>query len=124
MSNIDWNQNAAQRRHGHRHHHARKPDIAERGMDEEVHTFATEFTPPLNTRVKSELPFIPNGSDASAFKGSASLHENRHHKKHHRQQKPDIADREMDEEVYGFSADKVSSVNEIAHAKKPPAMNG
>lgn len=30
----------------------------------------------------------------------------------------------MDEEVYGFSADKVSSVNEIEHSKKAPAMNG
>lgn len=89
---------------------------------EEVHTFASDNTPPLNTRVRSVLPFKPNGSDPSAFEGAFS--ETKHHKKHHKHQKPDIAERKIDEEVYGFSADKVSGINEIAHAPNAPAMNG
>jgi len=40
-------------------------------MDEEVHGFVSDTLPPLNTRVRSTLPFIPNGSDPSAFKGAA-----------------------------------------------------
>jgi hypothetical protein len=32
-------------------------------MDEEVHGFVWEALPPLNTRVRSSDPFIPNGSD-------------------------------------------------------------
>lgn len=77
----------------------------------------------MNTRVKSQLPFIPNGSDPSAFEGSA-FSEHKHHKKHQKHQKPDVSERKMDEEVFGFTADKVSSVNEIEHSRKPPAMNG
>ena len=40
-------------------------------MDEEVHGFVKEAIPPLNTRVRSDMPFIPNGSDAKAFEGAA-----------------------------------------------------
>merc|ERR1719247_936931 len=52
-------------------HHKSKKDIAERGMDEEVHGFVWEALPPLNTRVRSTDAFIPNGSDPSAFDGAA-----------------------------------------------------
>jgi hypothetical protein len=91
-------------------------------MDEQVHTFATEILPPLNTRVRSDMPFIPNGSDDKAFTGSASLHEKKHHRKHHKN--PDIAERNMDAEAYGFANDNVSQINEIEHSKKAPEMNG
>ena len=40
-------------------------------MDEEVHGFTTAILPPLNTRVRSDMPFIPNGSDGKAFQGAA-----------------------------------------------------
>jgi len=55
----------------HKKHHKR--DVAERGMDEEVHGFVKEAIPPLNTRVKSEDAFVPNGSDESAHEGAAFL---------------------------------------------------
>jgi hypothetical protein len=119
------NSKAQTHRHNkhHKKHHS-KPDIAERGMDEEVHGFASANTPPLNTRVRSTLPFIPNGSSPSAFEGSASLNQKKHHKKHHHRQHPDIAERKMDGEVHGFAASIASPVNEIEHDKDAPAMNG
>merc|ERR1711990_501613 len=49
-----------------KHNHHGKPDIAERGMDEEVYDFAKSATKALNTRVRSNYPFVPNGSDPSA----------------------------------------------------------
>ena len=69
QANI-WNEYS--QKHHHKKHH-KKPDVAERGMDEEVHGFVTDSLPPLNTRVRSDEPFIPNGSDSQAFKG-ASMH--------------------------------------------------
>lgn len=57
--------------HRHKKKHHKKPDLAERGMDEEVHNFVTDSLPPLNTRVKNENPWLANGSDKSAFKGAA-----------------------------------------------------
>jgi len=84
---------ASQKSHHHRKH--KRPDIAERGMDEEVHGFVADSLPPLNTRERSNLPFIPNGSDASAFKGAA-LGESKHH---HGKNKKDIGERGYDEEV-------------------------
>jgi len=53
-------------------------------MEEEVHHFVKEAIPPLNTRVRSEEPFVPNGSDESAHDGAAadgSFSEKKHHKK-------------------------------------------
>lgn len=49
-----------------------KRDVGERGMDEDVHGFVYEAIPPLNTRERSTMPFIPNGSaigdwDENAF---------------------------------------------------------
>jgi hypothetical protein len=77
-------------------------------MNEEVHGFVTENLPPLNTRVRSDMPFIPNGSDGKAFTGSASLNEKKHHNKHH---KKDIAERGMDEEVHGFVWEALPPLN-------------
>ena len=38
-----------------------KKDIAERGMDEEVHDFVKEVLPPLNTRIRQDHAFKNNG---------------------------------------------------------------
>ena len=65
---ANWDSLAEGKRH-HKHH--KKPDVGERGMDEDVHGFVKEAIPPLNTRVRSDMPFIPNGSDAKAFEGAA-----------------------------------------------------
>jgi hypothetical protein len=110
-----------EQKHHNKHH--KKPDIAERGMDEEVHGFAADSLPPLNTRVRSTMPFIPNGSDSSAFPSSA-FGEQKHHHKHHHQKHPDVAERSMDEEVQGFSSDATSPINIIDHANEAPALNG
>lgn len=66
-------------------------------MDEEVHGFVKEYTPPLNEWTKSKQPFIPNGSDPSAQ--DSSFAKKKHHRRHH---KKDVAERGMDEEVHGL----------------------
>jgi hypothetical protein len=58
----------AEKKHHKKHH---KKDIAERGMDEEVHGFVWEALPPLNTRVRSTDPFIPNGSEMGDWNENA-----------------------------------------------------
>lgn len=40
--------NFAEKSHHKHHGHQKKPDIAERGMDPQVHGFASDNTPPLN----------------------------------------------------------------------------
>ena len=79
-------------------------------MDEAVWGFATENLPPMNVRERKEkdLPFLPNGSDPSAFKGAA-FSERKHHRKHHK--KPDIAERGMDEAVWGFATENLPPMN-------------
>ena len=109
----------SERKHHHKHH--KRPDIAERGMDEEVHGFCTDALPPLNTRVRSNMPFIPNGSDAKAFEGSA-FSERKHHHKHHK--RPDIAERGMDEEVHGFCTDALPPLNTRVRSNMPFIPNG
>jgi secreted trypsin-like serine protease len=104
-----------------KHHHHKRPDVAERGMDEEVHGFVTEALPPLNIKVKSTDPFIPNGSDPSAFEGAAFM-ENKHHHKHHK--RPDIAERGMDEEVHGFCVDSLPPLNTRERSSMPFLPNG
>ena len=113
---------AAERKHHHKHH---KRDIAERGMDEEVHGFCTDSLPPLNTRVRSKLPFVPNGSDASAHSPAGepySAAERRHHSRHHK--RPDINERGMDEEVHGFVTDSLPPLNGWERSTKPFVPNG
>ena len=44
--------------HQHKHH---KKDVAERGMDEEVHGFVNEAIPPINVRKRNEEAYAPNG---------------------------------------------------------------
>jgi hypothetical protein len=72
---------------------AKKPDVAERGMDEEVHGFVVDSLPPLNTRVRSTMPFVPNGSDPSAHDGVAFMAKNSR----------DIAERNNDWDVHNFA---------------------
>ena len=101
----------------------RRPDVAERGMDEEVHGFVVDALPPLNTRVRSTMPFIPNGSDAKAFEGAAfSEHKHKHHHKHHK--RPDVAERGMDEEVHGFVVDALPPLNTRVRSTMPFIPNG
>merc|ERR1711981_1265504 len=100
----DWIARKNKKHHGHKHH---KKDIAERGMDEEVHGFVWEALPPLNTRERSTEAFIPNGSDASAWDGAA-FNQKKHHHKHH---KKDVAERGMDEEVHGFVWEALPPLN-------------
>lgn len=85
----------------HRKHH--KKDVAERGMDEEVHGFVWHALPPLNTWVRSDDPFVPNGSDPSAIDPDGlAFAQNKHH--HHSK---DIAERAMEDHfVHPFSNDQ------------------
>jgi len=111
-----WDSSAfSQRRHHSKHH--RRPDVAERGMDEEVHGFVSDALPPLNTRVRSSMPFIPNGSDPSAWDSSA-FSQRKHYKR------PDVAERGMDEEVHGFVTDSLPPLNVIPHSETPFIPNG
>jgi hypothetical protein len=48
----------------------KKPDVAERGMDGEVHDFVSHNIPPLNAKERSKVEFDPNGSDPSAHDSS------------------------------------------------------
>jgi len=109
-----------QRKHHRRHH---KKDVAERGMEEEVHGFVTENLPPLNTWVRSSDPFVPNGSDAKAWDGAA-FHQKKHHHHHKHHKRPDVAERNMDEEVHGFVADSLPPLTEWEHTKQPFIPNG
>jgi uncharacterized protein involved in copper resistance len=116
---MGWGPGLAQKKHHKKHH--KRPDVAERGMDEEVHGFVKEAIPPLNTRVKSEDPFVPNGSDASAHEGAA-FSEKKHHKKHNK--RPDVAERGMDEEVHGFVKEAIPPLNTRVKSEDPFVPNG
>lgn len=87
-------------------------------MDEEVHHFVADSTPPLNTRVRSNMPFVPNGSNPGAFQGSA-FGQTKHHKK-----AKDISRNNLDPRVYDYVSDHLAPIHEIAHANEAPAMNG
>jgi hypothetical protein len=108
-------------------HHKRhnKKDVAERGMDEEVHGFVKENVTPINQWSRSSDPFVPNGSDSSAFEGAAdygpAFASKKHHRKHH---KKDVAERGMDEEVHGFVKENVVPVNQWTRSKLPFKPNG
>jgi len=111
----------SQKKHNKKHHKKHhKHDVAERGMDEEVHGFVKEAIPPLNTRVRSEAPFVPNGSDDSAFEGAAFTAK-KHQKKHG---KRDIAERGMDEEVYDFTNELINPLNVKVRSTDPFVPNG
>ena len=93
----------------------KKPDIAERGMDEAVWGFATENLPPMNVRERKEkdLPFLPNGSDPKAFQGAALA-----------QRKPDISENNIDWDVHDFVYDHVTPLNTWERANHAYAPNG
>ena len=65
---------------------AKKKDIGEKGVDEEVHGFVSAYTPPLQNR-REEQPYAPNGSHPSS---------------HVEAKKKDIGEKGVDEEVHGF----------------------
>lgn len=108
----------AEKKH-HKKHHNR--DVAERNMEEETHEFLKENLPPLKEWVRSEDPFVPNGSDPSAQDPSFTQHHKKHHKKHHNK---DIAERNMEEEVHGFVKEYTPPLNEWEKTKYPFVPNG
>jgi hypothetical protein len=87
----------------------KKKDIGETNCDEEVHGFVTHCVPPLNEAVKSEKPFVPNGSDP---------------KSHAQIGKKDVNEAKMDEEVHGFVNHNVPPLNEWERTQKPYVPNG
>lgn len=117
LDNVWPEDSLAQGRHHHKHH--RKPDVAERGMDEEVHGFVWHALPPLNTMKRSEEAFIPNGSDPSAIDPDSFAE-----RKHHRHPSKDIGERGYDEEVHGFVKEYTPPLNEWTKSKDPFVPNG
>jgi hypothetical protein len=107
------------KKHNKKNH--KRPDVAERGMDEEVHGFVSDSLPPLTEWEHTKTPFIPNGSDASAHEGAA-FSERKHHRKHHK--RPDVAERGMDEEVHGFVTDSLPPLNTRVRSTMPFVPNG
>jgi hypothetical protein len=86
-------------------------------MDEEVHGFVADSLPPLTEWEHTRSPFIPNGSDSSAFEGSAfNQNRRRHHHKHH---KKDIGERGYDEEIQQFVKEYIPPLNVRNRATEP-----
>lgn len=76
------------------------------------------------------MPFIPNGSDPSAFdpneEPSFSEHKKHHKHKHHKHSKPDVAERGMDSDVWGFTteSDATPPYNAVPKPDLPWLPNG
>jgi hypothetical protein len=87
-------------------------------MDEEVHGFVPDSLPPLTEWEHTHTAFVPNGSDPSAHEASFAQHKHRHHKK------PDIAERGVDGEIYGFVKEYTNPENEMVHSENPMSYNG
>ena len=88
--------------HQRSHHHKKRDmDVGPRGMDPKVFKFVSGNVPPLNTRVRSTLPFVPNGSDPKAWEPSFSQQKHTHH--HIKDPNSDINERSMDYDVHGFA---------------------
>ena len=88
-----------------RSHHKR--DIAERKMDEEVHGFAADNVPGIP---HERSPLAPGYNGNRDVWPEPKPKKKSLHQKHHRHSKRDIAERKMDEEVHGFSADNVPGI--------------
>ena len=100
----------------HQHHsHHQQDDISEKGIDENVHWFANPNTETLNWE-RSKEPFVPNGSNPKAFKGSASLYQRR---------RGDLSETGMNEDVHDF-VNKQPQVPRLAYPREeaPPLYNG
>lgn len=73
-SELSYAEKKHHKKHHKKHykHHGHKDVIAD-GHTPEVHGFVTDNLPPLHTRqyVDSVQPFVPNGSDPSAWEGAA-----------------------------------------------------
>jgi len=100
-----------------KHHKKHKKDVAERGMDEEVHGFTSTNLPPLNEWERSDTPYAYNGGEAH----DSSLHQ-RGHKKHHKHR--NVGETKMDEEVHGFTAHNTSPIAEERRSAQPHVANG
>ena len=78
--------------------------MADRGMDEEVWSFAHEEVSGINAQERQSSPPDYNGA-----LGGWNYSQKKHHRKHHK--KPDVAERGMDEEVHGFVSDSLPPLN-------------
>lgn len=94
----------------------RKVDISEKGMDEEVHGFATsdKNVPPINAMARHDQPYAYNGSEKPWPKALMQKNKN------------DIGENGIDEEVHGFvKAEKnTSPINVMEKLPEPYPMNG
>jgi len=91
---------------------SRKPDIAEPGMEENVHKFASDNVDVLPSLRRDRLPAM-NGSE-SPWQWNGF---------HQQARKPDIAEPGMDEEVHGFASDAVDVLPSLRRDVLP-AKNG
>ena len=98
----------------------KKKDIAEKGMDEEVHGFANSMVEPI-AWPRKQVPYPENGSGPKAFPPTANTYAQGPVPQ--QRKKKDIAEKGMDEEVHGFAN---SMVEPIAWPRKqvPYPENG
>jgi hypothetical protein len=92
----------------------KKKDIAEKGMDEEVHGFANSMVEPI-AWPRSQAPFVPNGSDKKAHRATPDVTLSQKSKK-------DIANKEVRPDVW-VTVHKL--IDPVAHwrGKKAPKSN-
>lgn len=100
---------AAFAQHKHKHH---KKGVHERNMDEEVHDFVKDNVPGTEW---------PRSEVDPGYNGNMNMYAQ--HKKHHRHQARDVAERDMDEEVHGFVEDNVPGTP-WGRASTPYGNNG
>jgi hypothetical protein len=96
--------------------HKGKKDIAEPGMEEEVHGFASDNVDVLPATRRDNEQYAYNGSGPSAFPPQAFLHRGKG--------KKDIAEPKMDEEVHGFASDNVDVLPATRRDNEQYAYNG
>ena len=84
-------------------HHVQKKDIGEKGLDEEVHGFASADTNVLpKPWRRREVPYPNNGILNGWTKGQVVAQT--HHMHHHGKKIADIGEKKLDEEVHGFAS--------------------
>jgi len=98
---------------------AEKKDIINQPSwtNSQQHGFVTSQLPPLSSQINSEYEFVPNGSDPSAFKGSASLAQAGN---------KDILDENTgaNEKVHGFVTANLPPLSMQFNSEKPFLPNG
>ena len=82
---------------------AQKNDIGEKGIDEEVHGFASNDTNVLPQPWRRRNEAYPNNGILNGWTKGQVVAQS-HHKHHHGKKIADIGEKKMDEEVHGFAA--------------------